>query len=73
VVEQAIVDLQIIERSIAAKTLPELKIRLALRCCLKELRTLVIDSPRSKDEQGPDLSEADEPFTMRQLTVVSGL
>ena len=29
--EQAILDLQIIERSVAAKTLPNLKIRLALR------------------------------------------
>ena len=55
--EQAIVDLQIIERSIAAKTLPDLKIRLALRCCLKELRTLVIDYPRCHDDQGPTSQE----------------
>jgi hypothetical protein len=45
VLEQAILDLQIIERSIAAKTLTDLEIRLALRRCLKELRTLAIDSP----------------------------
>jgi hypothetical protein len=40
VLEQAILDLQIIERSVAAKTLPNLKIRLALRRCMKELRVL---------------------------------
>lgn len=49
--EQAILDLQIIERSVAAKTLPDLKIRLALRRCLKELRTLAIASPSSHDEK----------------------
>ena len=49
--EQAILDLQIIERSVAAKTLPDLKIRLALRRCLKELRTLAIGSPCRYDEQ----------------------
>lgn len=54
--DQSIVDLQIIERSIAAKTLPELKIRLALRCCLKELRALVIDYPSCHDEPRPDLT-----------------
>jgi hypothetical protein len=51
VLEQAILDLQIIERSVAAKTLPDLKIRLALRRCLKELRTLAIASPSSHDEK----------------------
>jgi hypothetical protein len=51
VLEQAILDLQIIERSVAAKTLPNLEIRLALRRCLKELRTLAADSPRRHDEQ----------------------
>jgi hypothetical protein len=45
VLEQAILDLQIIERSIAAKTLTDLEIRLALRRCLKELRTLAVGSP----------------------------
>jgi hypothetical protein len=48
--EQAILDLQIIERSLAAKTLPDLRIRLALRRCLKELRTLAIGSPCRHDE-----------------------
>jgi len=56
VLEQAIADVQSIERSIAAKTLPDLKIRLALRCCLKELRTLVIDDPDSHDAPRPALS-----------------
>jgi len=51
VLEQAILDLQIIERSVVAKTLSDLKIRLALRRCLKELRTLAIGSPSSHDEQ----------------------
>jgi hypothetical protein len=45
VLEQAILDLQIIERSIAAKTLTDLEIRLALRRCLKELRMLAIGLP----------------------------
>jgi hypothetical protein len=49
VLEQAILDLQAIERSVAAKTLPDLKIRLALRRCLKELRTLAIGSSCSYD------------------------
>jgi hypothetical protein len=51
VLDQAILDLQIIERSVASKTLPDLKIRLALRRCLKELRTLAIGSPRCHDDQ----------------------
>jgi hypothetical protein len=51
VLEQAILDLQIIERSVAAKTLPNLEIRLALRRCLKELRTLAAGLPRRHDEQ----------------------
>jgi hypothetical protein len=45
VLEQAILDLQIIEQSIAAKTLTDLEIRLVLRRCLKELRTLAIGLP----------------------------
>jgi hypothetical protein len=45
VLEQAILDLQIIERSIAAKTLTDLKIRLSLRRCLGELRMLAIRLP----------------------------
>jgi hypothetical protein len=54
VLEQAILDLQSIERSIAAKTLPDLKIRLALRRCLKELRTLgVADADRARREDTP--------------------
>jgi len=57
VLDQAIADVQSIERSIAAKTLPELKIRLALRCCLKELRTLMIDDPGCHAEPRPALRE----------------
>jgi hypothetical protein len=45
VLEQAILDLQIIERSIAAKTVTDLNIRLALRRCLRELRMLAIRLP----------------------------
>ena len=43
--EQAILDLQIIERSLGAKTSTDLQIRLALRRCLKELRTLAMGLP----------------------------
>ena len=49
--EQAILDLQIIERSVAAKTLPNLKIRLALSRCMKELRALAIVPQCQKDAQ----------------------
>jgi hypothetical protein len=50
VLEQVIVDLQITEQSIDAKTLPSLKIRLALRGCLKELRALAVSQPRGRDD-----------------------
>jgi hypothetical protein len=42
--EQTITDLQLVERSVARKTLSDLQIRLALRCCLKELRALAVTS-----------------------------
>ena len=51
VLEPAILDLQIIERSVAAKTLPNLKIRLALRRCMKELRALAIVPQCQQDAQ----------------------
>ena len=38
--EQAITEIQNIERSVARKTLSDLQIRLALRSCLKELRVV---------------------------------
>ena len=56
--EQVILDLQIIERSIATKTLTDLKIRLALRRCLKELRTLAVGLPCAATE---DLSPNGQP------------
>jgi hypothetical protein len=40
--EQAITELQNIERSVVRKTLSDLQIRLALRSCLKELRSLSV-------------------------------
>jgi hypothetical protein len=40
VLEQAIAELQKIEQSVERKTLSNLKIRMALRSCLKELRRL---------------------------------
>ena len=49
--EQAILDLQIIERSVAAKTLPNLKICMALRRCMKELRALAIVPQCQQDAQ----------------------
>jgi hypothetical protein len=42
---QAITELQDIEKSVARKTLSELKIHLALRSCLKQLRTLSVACP----------------------------
>jgi hypothetical protein len=51
VLEQAILDLQIIERSVAAKTLPSLEIRMALRRCMKELRALAIVPQCQQDPQ----------------------
>ena len=43
--ELAITELQDIEKSVASKTLSELKIHLALRSCLKQLRTLSVACP----------------------------
>ena len=43
--EQAITELQNIERSVVRKTLSDLEIRLALRSCLKELRSLSVACP----------------------------
>ena len=40
--EQAIMELQNIEQSLAKKTLSDLKIHLVLRSCLKELRALSV-------------------------------
>jgi len=43
--EQAIAELQNIERSVVRKTLSDLQICLALRSCLKELRSLSVACP----------------------------
>ena len=43
--EQAITEIQNIERSVARKTLSDLQIHLALRSCLKELRALSVACP----------------------------
>jgi hypothetical protein len=45
VLAQAIAELQGLEQSVARKTLSNLQVRLALRSCLKELRTLAITHP----------------------------
>jgi hypothetical protein len=42
-VENTIADVQKLERSVDGKSLSDLQIRLALRCCLRELRMLNID------------------------------
>jgi len=47
VLAQAIAELQSLEQSVARKTLSNLQVRLALRSCLKELRTLAITHPVS--------------------------
>ena len=49
--EQAITEIQTIERSVARKTLSDLQIRLALRSCLKELRALSVACPPAAREQ----------------------
>ena len=43
--EQAVAEIQNIERSVARKTLSDLQIRLALRSCLQELRALSVACP----------------------------
>jgi hypothetical protein len=43
--EQAITELQNIEKAIARKTRSELQIRMALRSCLKQLRALSVACP----------------------------
>ena len=40
--ENTIADVQKLEHSMTGKSLSDLQIRLALRCCLKELRMLTI-------------------------------
>jgi hypothetical protein len=45
VLEQVIAELQKIEQSVERKTLSNLKIRMALRSCLKELRKLSLTAP----------------------------
>jgi hypothetical protein len=45
VLKNAISDVQMIERSIARKTLSDLHVRLALRSCLKELRSVAAAAP----------------------------
>ena len=49
--EQAITELQDIEKSVARKTLSDLKIHLALRSCLKQLRTLSVACPPAARKQ----------------------
>jgi hypothetical protein len=43
--EQAITELQNIEKAVARKKLSELQIHLALRSCLKQLRALSVACP----------------------------
>jgi hypothetical protein len=45
VLKNAISDVQMIERSISKKTLSDLQVRLALRSCLKELRSVAAAAP----------------------------
>jgi hypothetical protein len=47
--ELAITELQDIEKSVARKTLSELKIHLAIRSCLKQLRTLSVACPPPRE------------------------
>jgi hypothetical protein len=57
VLVQAILERQIIERSIAARTLPDPEIRFALRHCMKERRALGVvdaDPVRREDSHQPD-------------------
>ena len=42
-VENTIADVQKLERSVDGKSLSDLQIRLALRCCLRELRMINAD------------------------------
>jgi hypothetical protein len=54
-VENTIADVQKLEQSVDGKSLPDLQIRLALRCCLKELRMLTANQAehRSFADTGP--------------------
>lgn len=56
--EQAIADVQLIEQSICGSRLSDLRVRLALRTCLSELRSLA--SGREISEIG-DLSRSVTP------------
>lgn len=51
--ENTIADVQKLEHAILGNSLSDLQIRLALRCCLKELRTLTIDQSRTCADSEP--------------------
>ena len=57
--EQAVTEIQNIERSVARKTLSDLQIRLALRSCLQELRALSVASPSILAPSATGLSKPD--------------
>jgi hypothetical protein len=48
VLEDAVADVQMIERSISGKNLSALHVRLALRSCLKELRSVAAAAASSE-------------------------
>jgi hypothetical protein len=49
VLEDAVADVQMIERSISGKTLSALHVRLALRSCMKELRSVAAAAAASSE------------------------
>jgi len=62
VLEQAIAELQKIEQSVERKTLSNLKIRMALRSCLKELRGLSLAAPPMQSGLAAECLTGDERF-----------
>jgi hypothetical protein len=58
-VENTITDVQRLEQSVDGKSLSDLQIRLALRCCLRELRMLTADRA---DRQSPAHAAPAIPF-----------
>ena len=67
--EQAITEIQNIERSVARKTLSDLQIRLALRSCLKELRVVRRVPPAAREQLGHQSPPGSSSLEIKRLPV----
>jgi hypothetical protein len=61
-VEKTITDVQKLERSVDGKSLSDLQIRLALRCCLRELRMLNADQVKYRPSASAEPASPPKPY-----------